>query len=131
MTPHDTLRSLLLTPAVRALVDEKVYDVSEVPQGTAEPYITFQRVSHPRTHASAGPVDLSAPIFQVEGWATDQKERLALETAIRDACDEHASPGSPGALADGGIDEIELATEGQEDHTRVVRFEVQLLVFAT
>jgi len=126
MTPQETLRTLLLTPAVASLVGQKVYDVSEVPQGTAEPYITFQRISHERRHASGGPVSVSAPIFQVEGWAEDHAQRQELAEVMLGAFDADGSM----ALADGGTDGVEIGTEGQEDHTRVVRFEVTLVVNA-
>lgn len=126
MTPHERMEAVLATPAVRALVKNRIYDVNEVPQNTAEPYITFQRISHPRTHASTGPSSVSAPIFQVEGWTSSHTQRQALSEAMLGAFDAEGSM----ALADGGVDEVELATEGNEDHTRVVRFEVTLVVNA-
>jgi hypothetical protein len=87
MTAENVLRAkLLATPAVVALVAERIYPAEGVPQGSPMPVIAHDRIS-----AADGVLDLdgdTAPDevrVQLNCWATSYDAAMAVAAAVRTA----------------------------------------------
>jgi len=72
------------TAGVSALVSDRIYP-GIAPQGAALPYLTYQRVSGPRTYTFDGASGIEAPRIQIDCFAATYSGVKALATAVRAA----------------------------------------------
>lgn len=72
--------------AVAAIVASRIHALS-APQGTAAPFITYQRISGERTRDTRGPTGRSRSRIQVDGYAAGYAGAKTLANAVRHALD--------------------------------------------
>ena len=77
------IAKLLDTSGVSAIVGTRVFPLS-LPQGSAKPAITVQRVSGAPLYADDGEVGLEAARMQIDCWAETYSGAKLLSRAARD-----------------------------------------------
>lgn len=78
----------------------------ELPQGTALPAVTYQRISGPRVRTLSGPGGKARARIQLDGWANTYAEAKALATQLRQALD-----GYKGLMGTVQVDNVSLDTD--------------------
>lgn len=83
---------------VAALVAARVFTKGGR-QGTAYPYVTYERISTQGAAHLDGPSDLDWPRFQIDVWAETALSAINVANAIRTAIDGLETAGSPAFYA--------------------------------
>jgi hypothetical protein len=79
---------LVNTSAITNLVDERIYQATDVSQRTERPYLTFQRISGPRHRHQTG-AGLCEPRYQFSAIADKVDDARDIADAVRATFDRY------------------------------------------
>jgi hypothetical protein len=115
---------LLADPAVAALIGTRMTPLV-LPQNTAYPALTYQRISGQRLRSVDGPAGRARPRMQIDSWAETYLEAKALAAAVRRALDGYAGP--MGAAQVGAVS-LDDERDIHEDEPKVSRVTQDYLI---
>ena len=105
-------QALQASPAVVAIVADKVYRHGAVPTGTSAPYVTWQLIVGTPIQTLSELPSVDRATVQVDCWHLDDEVIEVLAKAVRDAIEPLACLTS-------------MPIDGQEPDTKLFRFGLQ------
>lgn len=117
MIEHAIFDLLKSDTGIKSLASSRIYPLV-APQGSAKPYVTYQKVAATRPLHLGGHNGQVRAVFQVDSWAQSSDGARSLADVVRVVLDNYSGEAKNHAIEriflDGELDNWEFAIDGSE-----------------